>query len=469
MKSKISYIFLSLCFLLALTACQATQVPDPEPVEPAPEITEPEAPEPEPEKEPESPAPDPDLSQRELDMIEDLEFLRETYKEKHAEPFLLCSEDEFDFKLDQVKAKVSELSDEDFFYELQAVLAGMGDIHTKIYASDELSAKINDRRLPIYVRCIGDGVYLGCYLEGYAQFAPYLLREIVAVNGIDVTYLQKKAESISNPFNHWESIAAYDQAFTDPSFLDWAGCGYQEGYTFQILNDNQEVESIEVPVITGAEYDKSTWVYPENWDGVFFNKHDDWSEYLEGENGGCVYLHYSNLHTIPGIVKSFETAGDLIKEHPECTKLVIDMRDHPGGTEDRLRQVRESAKNLVSPTIKQTYVVTGGYTASAAIVSLGIFQNMMDNIVLIGEPAGQFDPFLWGVDNTCYYVLPNSQHHGMMSRGWYDAETDVEKYYDEDGKLYPWESCILPDVYIHQDIEDVRQGKDSVIEWVLAQ
>ena len=28
---------------------------------------------------------------------------------------------------------------------------------------------------------------------------------------------------------------------------------------------------------------------------------------------------------------------------------------------------------------------------------------------------------------------------------------------------------ILPDVYVYQDIEDIRQGLDSVIEWVLAQ
>ena len=44
-----------------------------------------------------------------------------------------------------------------------------------------------------------------------------------------------------------------------------------------------------------------------------------------------------------------------------------------------------------------------------------------------------------------------------------------EEYYDEDGRLYQWETCIQPDVYVHMDIEDLRQGKDTVIEWVLAQ
>ena len=465
MKSKISYIFLSLCFLLALTACQATQVPDPEPVEPAPEITEPEAPEPEPEKEPESPAPDPDLSQRELDMIEDLEFLRETYKEKHCDPFYLCSEEEFDFKLDQVKAKVSELSDEDFYFDLCEVLAGMGDAHTSITPSEELSEKIMNRCFPIKIRSIGDKLYLYCYLEGYEQFAPYLLREVVAVNGIDMTYIEKKLADAAGPFNSRASKQYWD--LVPVAFLDWAGCDYKEGYTFQILNGNQEVESIEVPVITSAEANGGTWVYPEGWGRIFFGKSEDWAEYVEGGDGGCVYLHYSILYSTPSIVKSFDTASTLIKEHPECKKLVIDMRDHPGGSAARLPQVRNSAGQFVSPAIEQVYVVTGGYTASAAVISLGIFQSLFDNMVVIGEPTGQFDPFLCVMNNE--FVSPHLQYSVRISNMWYDAETDVEKYYDEDGKLYPWESCILPDVYIHQDIEDVRQGKDSVIEWVLAQ
>jgi hemerythrin superfamily protein len=49
------------------------------------------------------------------------------------------------------------------------------------------------------------------------------------------------------------------------------------------------------------------------------------------------------------------------------------------------------------------------------------------------------------------------------------VEMVYEEYYDEDGRLYQWETCIQPDVYVHMDIEDLRQGKDTVIEWVLAQ
>ena len=34
--------------------------------------------------------------------------------------------------------------------------------------------------------------------------------------------------------------------------------------------------------------------------------------------------------------------------------------------------------------------------------------------------------------------------------------------------MYKWENTILPDVYVEQTIEDLREGRDGVMEWVLA-
>ena len=51
----------------------------------------------------------------------------------------------------------------------------------------------------------------------------------------------------------------------------------------------------------------------------------------------------------------------------------------------------------------------------------------------------------------------------------FDIDYAFKERYDETGRLYEWENTILPDVYVYQDIEDIRQGRDSVMEWVLAQ
>ena len=100
--------------------------------------------------------------------------------------------------------------------------------------------------------------------------------------------------------------------------------------------------------------------------------------------------------------------------------------------------------------------------------------------VTVGEPTGEFSSFysrsLEQEDHPT--ILPHSQITVKISDLWRDSaelleELDIapiyEEYYDEAGRLYPWETCIRPDVYVHQDIECLRQGRDAVLEWVLAQ
>lgn len=461
-KRRLS-LFLLLCLLP--TACgpaaQPEQAPVPEP--PAPEVTEPAAAEPEPD-------PAPELSQREKDWIEDIEFLREEFKAEHPDPFFVCSEEEFDWKLDQLEAKVGQLSDTDIYYEITAIIAGMGDNHTSIRPSDDPADRIYDsiygRLFPIRACYIGDKLYLCGYLEGYDQFSSCLLHEIVAVNGIDIAYLKQKMEDITNPYNSWLAEELLYNCFL-PSFFDWAGCDYKEGYTFQILNDNQEVESIEVPTVTSEAAAGSAWIFPEGWDRLFRGGY--WAEFVEGENGGCIRMHFARLKYVPDVTELFHAAATLIEGHPDCSKLVIDLRDLSGGEAARLALIRECAEKLDISPIKRTYVVTGGYTQSAAIGCISVFQDVLDAVV-IGEPTGQFAScFCFRTAFKQPFAVPHSRIICLVPDDWWESEIDCEAYYDEDGRPYPWENTILPDVYVHQDIEDIRQGRDSVLQWVLAQ
>ena len=191
MKKRVYWFLLALSLLL--TACGPAAQPETD-ADPAPEVSTPEGTLSEPSSVPEDPA-EPELSQREKDWLEDIEFLREQYKEKHLHPFYFHSKEEFDYNLDQLSARVGELTDSDMYFELAAIIAGMGDIHTSIQAPDSLY----ERMFPFDTRYFGDRLYIVNYPVEYEELAPYLLQEIVAVNGVDVAYLKKKAESITNP------------------------------------------------------------------------------------------------------------------------------------------------------------------------------------------------------------------------------------------------------------------------------
>lgn len=456
-----------LAFCLLLTACSHAAQPDVE-SDPSPSTAvgsfAPDAPD---------ESLEPELPQRDKDWIEDIEFLRKEYKIRHPDPFYFCTEEEFDWKMDQLSAKVGELSDSDIFYELAVIITGMGDTHTTLWWGGPLP--ICDRVFPIYIFPLNGKLYLNAYNEGYEQFEPYLLHEVVGVNDVDSLYLMQRSAELRVPFN-WHSTIEFTQF---PSFFDWIGCDYKEGYTFQILNDNQEVESVEVPVIPLNEGNTRPWVYPESWDSLVYVKGGDRTAYYEGADGGCVQWCMRELW-YPSMTRRYLTeVAELMEEHPDCGKLAIDLRNCPGGLADLLPLLEVIRENTQPLEGKQIYVLIGSNTASAATKMIAFLKDEFD-AVTVGEPTGQFSSFFSRSElrENSPTALPNSQIKVKISDRWRDStelleEMDItpifEEYYDEDGRLYEWESCIQPDVYVHLDIEDLRLGKDTVLEWVLAQ
>lgn len=420
-----------------------------------------------------------ELTQRERDWIEDLETLRKEYDRYHCKPY---SRKDFEEALALLAAKAGELSDNDIAYEIVALIAGMDDNHT----SAVLPNSLDNKKFPLNVRYFGDKLYLTGYLEGYEQFEPYLLREIVAVNGVDMTYLRHKFESILSPSNSWYSKEHFPSAFFCPSFFDWAGCDYREGYTFQFLNENQEAVSVDVPVLSTEDFvallDRGATVDAEALDSIHYLRGGNWAAYFDRGKDDYVYMSFTEQHTLDTApyMEMFQETAAAIQAHPDCDKLVIDLRLHPGGYSDLLDDFREFVQLLKAPSIEYTYVLTGGFTTSAATYDICLFKNEL-NAVTVGEPTGQFTS-LYGYTAATLghprFVLPHSQINVFVS----DHPTHVndwavengyakltEEAYDENGRLYEWENTILPDVFVYQDIEDICQGKDSVIEWVLAQ
>lgn len=411
--------------------------------------------------------PTPELPQRERDWVNDLNYLKKHYKLYHKDPFYYCSEEEFDFKIDQLSAKVGELSDNDIVFELTAIMAGMGDIHTRVGFPESVFESF----FPVNAFYFGDKLYLAAYLEGYDQFEPYLLQEIVAVNGVDIKYIQKKIDTLFHPNNIWYSREVFSRYYAIyPAFFDWAGCGYTGGYTFQILNENNEVETVEVPVLPLSALDEdSLWVSAEELYSLHYLERGNWAEYFEEEKGDYVYMSFTELESLneAHYRNLFETTAQLLATHPDCGKLVIDLRSHPGGRIDALRYIPEYVSVLKEAPIEHTYVLIGGYTVSAAIECLDIFKDNLD-VITVGEPTGQFTSFFYNV-GTMAFTLPHSQLVVLIADHWNSGAHPENELYDENGRLYEWENTVLPDVFVSQDIEDIRQGKDSVIQWILEQ
>lgn len=405
---------------------------------------------------------EPELTEREKLWREDLEYFKETYTKKHEDPFYYVSEEELNWQLEQLAQRVPELSDTDMYFELAKIVAGFKDVHTSLGMTDDFDS----RRFPFGVMYFGDKLYLYGYWEEFEELEPYLLHEIVSVDGIDIRYLQKKAESILCPTNEWYSKEFFTYNYFIPAFFDWAGCDPTDGYEFQFLDDEQKVVSVAVPTITPDEAVSGTPVAPEGLKKLSFLRGERGVELVEdGQGASCVVVNFGMVleGDQAAYQELFRSAAELLTEHPEA-KLLIDLRYNGGGWYSPVQYIRLNAELLTEFRRPETYVAANGFTMSAATDILVFFREELD-AVQVGEPTGQFSSYFTAADGG--RTLPNSGIRFRVSQGWQDGRTSEEPLRDENGKLYEWENTVLPDVYVSQKIEDVKEGKDSVIEWIL--
>lgn len=469
MNRKRVIAVLTLCFLLTLWGCQAQSSSESEPEAEASSQTAEETSTP-PSASPQPSAPEATaLPQREQNWIEDLEFLRTEYKKLHIKPFYFVEEEEFDFKIDQLKRHVAEISDENMFFEIQAVLSDFNDPHLRLN-----DVQLYDEVMPIDTVCCGDKIYLESYLEGYEELAPYYLQEIVAIDGIDIGYIQEKAESILYPSNPWFNKERLPTLLYTPRFLDWVGCGLDEGekgenssYTYHILNDANQVEKVEISPLAYSQTEEKELRIPEGYqypDSQLYRAQNE-AEYIEDERGGYVILHFPDMDSGEREFYDsfFDNGKELLEAHPGC-KLIVDLRKNGGGQSVVHSYTRDEITSWRELEISQTYILTGGGMASASIELSTVFKDVL-NAIAVGEPTGQFHATLGGDQQI---ELPHSKLRITVPDAWFNGIHPKNDFvYDEHNKLYLWENTVMPDVYVALDVEDMRQGKDSVVEWVL--
>lgn len=430
------------------------------------------------------PSPGPE-AQRNENWVADIKQLQKSYISRHENPFYYCSVAEFYWKIDQLIEKVPELSDNDIVYEMAKIIRGMGDAHSLV----QIPQAFGGNAFPIQVRMIDGKLYLTQYAKGYEQFEPYLVRQIVAVNGVDADYLIQKEEELGS--KHWF------QSFFFPSFLEWAKAGsVEDGYTLWVLNDNEEVEKLELPVVPKDQWSEMEWVSDENYKAIScLNVEGNWVKYDEMTN--TTHLAFYRMNMPPSkedyekyypqdeetlakyeelygsdtvsYVPLFEECLTYLTEHPDC-KFIVDLRDNGGGYGNIMPIVEDYVKKYKAVHPAAPYVLIDGGVASGGVLSLGYIQDAWDDAVSVGQPTGQFYIFFANADRSDF-TLTHSQIKCRVSTVWSDFGTgygDDRAVYDENAKLYEWENTVLPDVYIANTIENIRQGRDTALEWVLA-
>jgi len=372
---------------------------------------------------------------------EDLHALATELPRRHANAFFALPKAEFDVEVAALDRRIDSANGDEMFVGLQQIVRSIGDGHTAINATD-------DRRvMPIEVTRFGDDFRITGVGPGLERA---LGARIIKIGGLPIGEVWKRVMTLA-PRGELPELR-------EGGALVYLARGYalhgldvipdrtratytledQAGHRFELeihgLNSGEEVKLSAGAAQTALRFQKT--------DEPF------WCEDLAARH--AVYCGWRSYQDLGARARAMFAMIDAAK--PD--KLIIDMRDNGGG-DNTVGYGFLVAPLKARPDINargRLYVLVGPLTFSAAMNNAAQFQDQT-KAILVGQTIGERPN---SYQEPRQFRLPNSHLVVRVSTLWYAFR-----------KTGP--NVVAPDKAIIPTWDDVKAGRDPVLDWVLAQ
>jgi len=364
---------------------------------------------------------------------------------------------------------IPTLSDNEIIFGLAEIAAILADMHTAVVLPD------SDRFLFRFVS-LSDGFY--CILAP-KEFEHVLYSKLVNINGLDVDeVLSRFSRVVAHENEYWLRSVIASVHIMNGELLRYLGI-VDDSNTAEFTFANAESEKFNIgieSVLVNAN-DLSNLLGSRsaffNLDGIELIQHSFsdsllmysrpgdmfWFEYFPEES--IMYLRISNFE-IEAPQGSFAEAHAYYQRYPfnqeilsltanarKIDKIIIDLRGNSGGTRwDNLNPILFNNERINS-----VYLLLDSSSASASIMAASWFINNMENVYVVGEPAGQPESFFGGWRPQ---LLPNSGIEFSVSDGLFSLSNNKD-------------TSLIPDIFIPLTIQDIINNHDPVLEFVWVQ
>jgi tetratricopeptide (TPR) repeat protein len=389
----------------------------------------------------------------------DLDYLVRRMEKVHYNLYAKVSREKFQETVNELKANISSLKDEEIGVAIQRILALVGDGHTMSWGQTTLvwpvMGKTPRPRYPIDLYLFKEGLYVRGISPEYAEIA-----------GCKVEHIGNA--SVENALAAIEPLCSRDNAMgvkmqspillTDPAVLSYLK-----------LADDMSHVALTVKKPTGEEVTVDLKPVPldpaavknfikanaaaKSPEVLSFKRNDEkfWFEYLPGKS--LVYFQFNAVGNKPE--ESLEHfCGRLftfINQNPvKC--LVIDMRNNGGGNNYLNR-------SLIHGLIRcdkvnrpgHLFVLVGRRTFSAAM-NCSVDMERNTNAIFVGEPTGSSPNF---VGETTVLVLPCSGFRLSCSSLYWQSSVPTDH-----------RTWIAPELTAEPSIEAFANNRDPGLEAV---
>ncbi len=380
-------------------------------------------------------------------LTEDINFFMKELPNQHINLFSIISKEEFNTMTEQLIDQVDQLSNKQVFVELNKIIASVGDAHTSINYWDGYS-------YPLQFYVLDGKVYV---VNAGKDFEDMLFSQVIKINDVDINKVIEQLKTlISHENESWVS-AMLPNYLQSPVYMYGLGILQNETETVFTVQKDGEEGKYTVPTL---EYGESTELVNTKEKDVLlgtYNKYYDY-EYLTQDR--ALYFEYNACAEMED--QSFADFNQEMMnriENEEVDKIIIDLRSNSGGNSEILNPFTQRLNDYIKekPEVK-IYTLVGRNTFSSGMFAIYRIKEAAPEAVSVGEPTGgALD--CYGEVKTM--ELPNTRIPISYSTKYFEFSKNFS--YKNEGV-----GTFLPDIVIQPTMEDYMNGKDVVLNYVLA-
>lgn len=399
--------------------------------------------------------------------LEDIDYMVGRLEAQHPNLYANVSKNKFLKDAEELKSKVTKLTDNQIVFGIHKLLATLKDAHTGIAPWESKDPKVLSyyKMYPVLFYQFSDGIFIKAVSEKYKSILGY---KVLKFGKLDSKELLKRLMKLTNGDNYNGRLALCDLYFSLAGALDYCGVGLVNNrLTLTLLNNegkkiNYTVEPMEFfdvikLIISSRNQNKSKGIYYLN---SMSNKplplylsntgENYWYKYIKEQKTMFVYLKTMQPKS-PGDFERFYK--EVLKEFDKtgAKNLVLDIRNNGGGDHFELPLLKGVIARPKLDKSDKLFIIIGRITCSASQHFATQF-DIYTNATFIGENTGG-RPNHYGAQR--FFLLPNSK-----------LPVRVSQIYHQDTTEWDMADCTRPDFYVHLSSEDYRNNEDPALDFI---
>lgn len=340
----------------------------------------------------------------------DIGYLEKRIKELHYSPHHAISKADFSKEMQDIKASIASLSDEEIIVKLMRVVGSLGNGHNLIIPTSPKKGAF--KKLPIQFYHFNDGIFIIDAEEGLKQWIGY---KVEFVENTPIEEALQKTNAVNARDNDMQTLWLGPYYLGLPDVLKDLGIIKNTDQVTITLSDvSGNIQKVKMnPISWNFTGFPKLSKLKDNPQPLFLSKTEDpyWYKILPQQN--AIYVQFNIVtEKKEQSLKDFNIElRNRIKQN-NTQHLILDIRHNHGGNGSILPPMLKTIINFeVMHPDGTVFVLMGRETFSAA-------QNLLTDItkytnaILVGEPSGSKPNH---IGEAGWFKLPYSGLMGLIS------------------------------------------------------